>query len=504
MVAKFAERAPEEPALGRVQPQKVSVPIRRSLILSFVERYAAILINLLATAILARLLTPGDYGIYTVGVVIVGITATIRDFGVISFLMKETNLTDSSVRSAYGVSLLIGAVVGGVIVLASGSIADFYGNDGVREVLLVLAANFLLMPFASTVLALLRREMNFMALLWISLGSTVVSVVMSIGLALTGFGYMSLAWGTLAGSIVTCVMAAALRPKQFTLLPSLKEWRRITSFGVVAVAGIVLGEMGFRAPELVVGRLLDLNAVGILGRADGLTTMFNRMVTTAVAPVVVAAFALQNRAGNPLRQQFLAAMSLMTGIAWPFFAFLALMASPIINVLFGAGWEGAIPIARVLCIAASITVLADLNWYVIQALGEVRKNLVAQIIAQPVAVLLVLGAAQFNLVMVTGALIIAAAFSVVVSYRVIEQIIGATLDDVVRRSVKSVGVTLSSMIAPALVVFLMRTDGEHLWLPLAVATAGASLGWLLGILVFRHALRKEIMTVAAKVSPRFA
>jgi len=501
MVAKLAMRAPE-PAEDRVEPQKVRVPIRRSLILSFAERYAAILINLLATAVLARLLTPGDYGVYTVGIVIVGITATIRDFGVITYLVQEKNLTESSVRSAYGISLLIGAVIAAVIALSSGWIAEFYGNDGVRTVLLVLAVNFLLMPFGSAVLALLRREMNFIALLWISLGSTIVSASTSILLAMTGHGYMSLAWGALAGAIVTCGLAAVLRPKQFSLVPSLKDWRRIAAFGIVAVAGILLGEIGFRAPELAVGRLLGLEAVGILSRADGLTTMFDRMVTTAVAPVVVAAFALQHRTGNPLKQQFLGAMSLMTGIAWPFFAFLALMASPIISIIFGSGWEGAIPITRVLCIASSVRLLADLNWFVIQAMGEVKKNLLAQLVTQPVTIFLVIAAGQFNLVLVTGALIIAAAFSVVVSYRVIAQLIGATLDDVVLGSLKSAGVTLCTVVAPAAVVFLLRTDPDHIVLPLAVASVGAGLGWLLGVLAFRHDLRNEMTRVTAQLSAR--
>src|SRR6202044_1374224 len=93
-----------EPVTGPGEPQQARPRVRRSLVLSFTERYASILINLLATAILARLLTPRDYGVYTVAVVVVGIASTLRDFGVISFLIQEKNLTESQVRTAYGVS----------------------------------------------------------------------------------------------------------------------------------------------------------------------------------------------------------------------------------------------------------------------------------------------------------------------------------------------------------------------------------------------------------------
>jgi O-antigen/teichoic acid export membrane protein len=491
----LAAAAPE-PA----EPEKAGPQVRRSLIISFTERYASIIINLLATALLARLLTPKDYGIYTVGVVVAGIASTLRDFGVVSFLIQEKNLTESQVRTAYGISMLIGLIAGAAIAILSGWIADFYGDDGVRRVLRVLAINFLLMPFGSAVLALIRREMNFIAMLWISLGSTVAGLGTSILLALVGDGYMSLAWGSLANSIVICAMAAAMRPREFRMLPSLKDWRRITSFGVLAMAGILVSSIGYRMPELVIGRLLGVSAVGIYGRAEGITTMFNRMVTGAVAPVVISAFAMHHRMGNPLKESFLGGLAMMTGIAWPFYGFLALMTTPVFHILFGAGWDHAIPTCRVLCIAASIGMMADLNGMVIQAMGEMKWNLYAHLIIQPVAVVLVLIAAQFNLVVVAGAQVVAASVSVVVFYRVIDRLIGVSLDDVVRRTAKSAGVAVCSIVAPVIVVSLMRTDGDHIWLPLIVAALGSLAGWLAGAVLFRHDLRNEILGMAAKVS----
>lgn len=493
-----ANDAVVEPIKMSGEMRNASGRIRRSLVLSFAERYAAILINFVATAILARLLTPSDYGIFIVGTVIVAIPAILRDFGVLTFLIQEKDLTQDNVRTAYGISLLFGVVLGAAIAISSGWIAEFYGNDGVRRVLLVLAVNFVLTPFGSAVLALLRREMDFVALLWISLASILITASVSIFLALIGFGFMSLAWANLAGAIVTFIMAAIKRPKQFSILPSLKDWRRIMSFGLVATAGILVGEISLRMPELVIGRLLGLAPVGIFGRADSLTNMFNRLVTTGVAPVVVAAFATQHRGGGALKEPFLRAMALMTGLAWPFFGLAALMASPIVHIAFGNGWDAAIPIGRTLCIASSVAVLSNLNWYVLQATGAVAKNLWVQLITQPVAILLVIMAAEFDLVVVTGALIVAASVSVVVSYRFIDRLIGASLDEVVRGSAKSAGVTGCSMVVPILVVLLMRTDGDHIWAPLALASAGAVAGWLLGVRLFRHEFSKEIERFAAR------
>ena len=108
---------------AELQPRASTV--RRSLLLSFSEKYVSLLIQVLATAVLARLLSPADYGVYGVALVIVSIITLLRDFGAISFIMQERDLTEDRLRTVYGVSLVIGIVAGGAIAGASGSIANF-------------------------------------------------------------------------------------------------------------------------------------------------------------------------------------------------------------------------------------------------------------------------------------------------------------------------------------------------------------------------------------------
>src|ERR1700733_1872565 len=90
---------PEDPT--GAPPEKIGAgSVRRSLVLSFAERYLGIVIQFAATITLTRLLTPSDYGVYTIGLVIVSITSVLRDFGAISFLIQEKNLTEISVRTS--------------------------------------------------------------------------------------------------------------------------------------------------------------------------------------------------------------------------------------------------------------------------------------------------------------------------------------------------------------------------------------------------------------------
>ena len=131
--------------------RRAADPVRASLVLSFTERYLGAMIQLVETAILARLLTPDDYGIYTVGIVFVGMTSILRDFGAVSFLFQEKDLSSSAVQTVHGTSLLISGVIVAVLLLLSGPIAGFYRAEGIRDVLRVLAITVLVAPYLSLI-----------------------------------------------------------------------------------------------------------------------------------------------------------------------------------------------------------------------------------------------------------------------------------------------------------------------------------------------------------------
>ncbi len=468
--------------------------VRRSLALSFADRYIRLILQVTGVAILARILTPQDYGVFTIGMVVVSLTQALRDFGVVTYVMQEKDLTNDRVRTAHGVSLMIGCAAAAVIAGSSGWIADFYHNDGVRRVLLVLSVNFVLMPFGSIALALLRREMNFVALFYVNITVSLLNNGVAVVLAFLGAGYMSMAWGWFAAGGAMCVMGALLRPRQYSLLPSLVEWRRITSFGVIASAGILINEMGLRAPQLVIGSLLGVQALGIYGRASGLVAIFDQVVTTAAGPVAVSAFALQHRSGAGLKDEFLRSIALLTGIALPFFAFVGIMAYPVVHVLYGPTWDEAVPLTRILCLAEAVTTLAAFNWYVFQAKGEVRMNLRIQLVTQPIVIGLVVIAAYFSITVVACAGVLAAMVTIAVSFASIARTIRASLIDAVAASARSLAVTAASAVAPAIVVLTFRIDADHVWLPLLVAAAGAALGWLAGAGLFGHELFAELVS----------
>ena len=164
------------------------VSIRRSLFLSLLDKYSALIIGIMTNLVLARILTPYDIGVYSIAGAVVGFAGTLRDFGVSSYLISERELTVARRRSAIGVSLVTTWSIGVVVAVVSPEVAEFYDNSGVQNVMLVLSLNFLLIPLTMVEITMLRREMRFGALYRIGLAASLSHAATVLGLGGWGHG----------------------------------------------------------------------------------------------------------------------------------------------------------------------------------------------------------------------------------------------------------------------------------------------------------------------------
>ena len=475
--------------------------IRKSLALSLAERYTGILIAIAGTVILSRLLSPAQIGIYSVAAAFVGLAHIVRDFGIGSYLVQERDLTADRIRTAVSVTMLTAWGIAAVLAALSGPIAAFYGKPLLRQVVLVLSINFLLLPLNSPVLSLLRRDMNFPALFKIHLAGNLAHFTIAVGLAWEGFGVMSLAWASVAGMVVTLLVTLFYRPDWRLWLPSFKEVRHVASFGFQAsVAGIVV-ELGMSAYDLIIGRMLGFASVGLFSRAQGVMFLFHRDIIGAIRGVAFPALAAKTRVGSDLRAFYLRAMTYVTGLAWPFYALLALMAFPVIRIMFGDQWDAAIPLVRILALAGAIGTMFSLSGSLIMARGNVGAMLWLEIVIQVPRIILLALASLYSLE--------AVAWSVCATYLIgglahnwmLRRLISLPMRDLFRALVPSVVVTGFSVIAPVLTVLFLDVKGKDMILPLALASVGAGLGWLFAVHVTNHPIKGELQNLWAKLVP---
>ncbi len=309
--------------------------VRRSLAISLAERYVLIAISLLGNILLARLLTPEQIGIYSVNLAVIGIAQVLRDFGVGNFLIQEKNLKDSHLRTAFGFSLVIGCSLFVIVLGLAPTIARFYSDDRLAETLVVSALNFLVLPFCTISLSLLRREMAFGRLVTVNVFAAIVGLVVTITLADRGLGPLSMAIGSVVLNAATGIGAWIARKDYRLLLPGFSEWRTMLNFGTQSSAAGIVTAVAIDINDLAIGKLLGFAPVAMLSRAQGLMYLFHRDLMSAVRNVAYPAFAAAHREGASLEQRYIESVSNVTAFAWPFYGFTALFALEIMRLMFG-------------------------------------------------------------------------------------------------------------------------------------------------------------------------
>ncbi len=474
-------------------PREQSVAsVRRSFALSFLDRYSSMAIHFVGTVILARLLTPEDIGIFSVGAAFVILAHTLRNFGVPEYIIKEKDLTDDKVRTAFGITFTSAWTLCALLALASGPIARFYDEPGLRWVVLVMAGNFFVLPLGAIAPSYLRRNMDFAGVLRIGLAGSLAHVVTGVTLAVLGFGYMSLAWASFANMLTTAVTAWLHRPRHIRIYPSFKRWREVVPFGLYTTGGTLVSQGGVLGPDLILGRLLGFEAVGLFSRANGLIKLFERSVVMAIQPVAASALAQRYREGLPIKDEFLRGLGLLTAIGWPAFLVLGLLAYPVVRILYGDQWDAAVPLVQILCAAAALDTLARLNLPTFQASGEMRRNFHLNLIAQPIKLLLIVWAAHHDLTTVAAVVVVAFLIETSVSYAFLVRVVPLTVRDVATATWKSGALAMLTGIGPAATVLALPPGPDQILIPFLLGGGSAAAGWLAGVYALDHPIRGEI------------
>lgn len=465
---------------------------RRALFLSFAQRYVGMIIYLASTVILARLLTPREIGVFSLCAALTGIASSLRDFGISEYLIQERELTHDRLRAAYGMAFAIAWSLGILVFLSGWPLAAYYGEPGLREILAVTSLNFFLLPFGSPAHALLTREMAFGPVFIIQTAAGVTQAATSVALAWNGFSYMSLAWASIATTLVQILVTTYYRPRETWVLPGFREWARVWAYGSKATGAMVLGSISMNAHEFIIGRQFGFSALGLYNRAAGLMAQFHQNMTEAILRVAKPAFAASHRAGSDLKLEYGRAISLFTGLAWPFFAFVGLMAGEIIHILFGVQWADAAPLARIFAMGSMIYCTWAFAPVFLASTGHIGRKLRVQVFAAPLTIAITLGASFISLqaVAVGG---ICASFVTLLLYGVpVNELMRFSGRDLIASCSKSAGVTVVTLAISIWARTFTPWASGNAFLDLMWVGVWAAAGWYGTVFALRHPLCEEM------------
>jgi O-antigen/teichoic acid export membrane protein len=336
--------------------------------------------------ILARLLSPTDFGLVGMVTAITGVLSLFRDFGLSSATVQRVEVTDQQVSTLFWINILVGAGLCFLLATASPLVAWFYHEPRLIWVTIILSLGFVFNAAGIQHSAMLQRQMRFTTLATIEVISWVASVAVGVSMAATGCGYWSLAVMTTVLPFVYSV-GAWITARWVPGLP-----RRSTGIGSMVRFGglITLNSMiiyvAYNLDKVLLGRFWGAEAIGIYGRAYQIINIPTDNLNSSVGEVAFSALSRVQNDPTRLRSYFLKGYALVLAITVPVTIAGAVFAKDLILFVLGPKWSATVPIFRLL--APTILIFAMINplGWLLFSTGLIGRSLKIVCVIAPLAI----------------------------------------------------------------------------------------------------------------------
>jgi len=345
-----------------------------------------ILLRVGSLALLARLLSPSDFGIASMIIVLGGFFDILATAGLVSATVQAATITHEQRSKLFWINLSFGAALALTCAAAAPLLASFYNEPRMLWVAPAYAATFLFTGAATQHVALLERQLRYVMVTYIELGSQLAYAVCAIVLAALGFGYLALILAAILQA-VTATVSVWLATRWLPGGPrGQAEIGSFLRFGATLTLNNVVVWLAYNTEKVLLGRFWGAAALGIYERSYQLINLPVSSINAAVAGVTLAS--LSRLQDDPARHRsyFLKGYSILQSMAIPLTAFCAVFGDDIVFVMLGSQWTEAVPVFRLLTPTVLFFAIVNPLQGLLLSLGLQRRSLYLAMVIAPLVI----------------------------------------------------------------------------------------------------------------------
>jgi PST family polysaccharide transporter len=340
--------------------------------------------RVLVALILARLLSPRDYGVAGMAMVCVSFASLFTDPALGTALVQRSRITEKDRSTVFWTTCTVGAAVALIGVALSGYVADMFGQREVKPLFMVLSAGLFLSAVGVTQLALLTRTLSYRSIEIREIGATLVAAVCAVAVALAGFGPWAIITNWLVFTAVSLVLVWFMTPWRPTFTFSRSSLVDLGGFGVKVFGARVLTWGNSNMDNVLIGRFLGAAPLGAYALAYNVMYVPITRISVPLMSVLSPAYARMQHDGERLLAAWLKSKSTITALLGPAFAVVIVVAPDLVPVAFGPKWHAAVVPVQLLCLAGLAQTLVAVHWGILTALDRpgtlVRINLLVTVV----------------------------------------------------------------------------------------------------------------------------
>ncbi|WJL94736.1 lipopolysaccharide biosynthesis protein [Microbacterium sp. ET2] len=358
----------------------------RGIMLTMGGLWGRALLQMLSTIVLARLLTPADFGLIAMVGAVMGIAELVRDFGMTGAIIQAQNLSERVWRSLLWLSAFFGLALAGIVALSAPFVAMLYNEPRLVEITLLMAPGVFLSGLVMPLQARATKDLKFGTLASLDVSTMLVGVIAGIVTAFLGWGFWALVAMAGAQFIVRLVVLWAIVRPKFGPPRIVKETWALVGTGGSIFGAELLGYAEKNIDNVIIGAQLGPTALGQYSRAYALFLLPLQQMNGPLGRVALPVLSTLREQGERYRRYIRSAALVIGYLTLPTYAIAAAVAQPLVLLLLGPNWSTAATIFALLGIAGFGQAIGRLRTWIYISLGHSHRQFVYDLVARPLII----------------------------------------------------------------------------------------------------------------------
>lgn len=335
-----------------------------------VQRFGTMIISFVTNIVLARLLTPDDFGTLGMLFLFLAIANTFVDSGFGSALIQKKDANQTDFSTVFFINLGLSLVVYAILFFGAPWVAQFYDVNLLSPLLRAQGLVLILNAFCIIQTAILRKKLDFKKLSICNLIGNIVGSVLGILTALKGFGVWSLVIRTLAVGLVTSLLLWIIGKWKPLLVFSRQSFKGLFGFGGFMLLSSLLSTFANNVQTLIIGKLFHQGTLGHYTQARQLRNIASDSISSVITQVLYPDFSNNQNDDKVLASRLNFSVLTISYLTVAIMAICIVAAKPLIMLLYGEKWLECVPYFQLLCIGGCFVSLQDVNINLVAAKGK--------------------------------------------------------------------------------------------------------------------------------------
>lgn len=337
-----------------------------------IQKYSGLFFQLVITGVLARLLTPEDFGIVAIATIVIAFFNLFTDMGVGAAIIQNQNLTKNDINQIFSFTIVIGIVLAFIFAILSYPIGHFYKNDILITICQLLSFNLLFASFNIVPNALIHKNKRFKYAAKVTLTVQAICGVVSIVSAFYGLGLYSLLISPIFSTMSIFIIYYRQYKLNFFQGFTKQCLNKIFSYSAYQFLFNFINYFSRNLDKLIIGKFYSMQDLGYYEKSYRLMLLPLNNITNVVTPVMHPILTSLQNDFNALADKYNKIIRFIALISFPMGAYLYFAGSDIIYIVFGNNWEQAVPVFKILSLSLPLQMVLSTIGAIYQASGKTK------------------------------------------------------------------------------------------------------------------------------------